>query len=263
MLLQSDLPDEILAMDDDEADTSERSISPPVLRLLFLVKWAFQFHISSAAPGALVVFLYHFLRLLASSTGSDFLQSISIHCPKSVAMVYKLLGIESETFRKYVVCPKCCSVYEMECCFEKQADGRKKSKYCVYIAYPNHPRNSMRKECGALLLQKVVKSTSLYDLRQFRTYVYQPLELALGHLFLRANFLKLTERWRNLPVIDNCFLRDIYCGEVWKEFQCPNGRNFLAAPYSLATMINVDWFQPFTREVFCWCHLSGHSKFAS
>ena len=48
-------------------------------------------------------------------------------------------------------------------------------------------------------------------------------------------------------VIDNCFLRDIYCGEAWKEFQCPNGRNFLAAPYSLATMINVDWFQPFTH----------------
>jgi len=135
----------------------------------------------------------------------------------------------------------------MECCFEKQADGLKRSKYCVYIAYPNHPRNLMRKECGALLLQKVVKSTSLYDLRQFRTYVYQPLESALGHLLLRANFLKLTEHWRNLPVIDNCFLRDIYCGEVWKEFQCPNGRNFLAAPYSLATMINVDWFQPFTH----------------
>lgn len=174
MLLQSDLPDEILAMDDeDETDTSEMSILPPVLRLLllFLVMWAFQFHISSAALGALVVFLYHFLRLLASSTDSDFLQSISIHCPKSVATVYKLLGIESETFRKYVVCPKCCSVYEMECCFEKQADGLKRSKYCVYIAYPNHPRNSMRKECGALLLQKVVKSTSLYDLRQFRTCI--------------------------------------------------------------------------------------------
>ena len=51
----------------------------------------------------------------------------------------------------------------------------------------------------------------------------------------------------NLPVIDKCFLRGIYCGEVWKEFQCANGKKFLAAPYSLATMINVDWFQPFTH----------------
>ena len=35
---------------------------PPVLRLLlFLVMWAFQFCISSAALGALVIFFYHFL----------------------------------------------------------------------------------------------------------------------------------------------------------------------------------------------------------
>ena len=59
-----------------------------------------------------------------------------------------------------------------------------RSKCCVHIAYPNHPQKSMCKECGALLLQKVVKSGSLYDLRQFRTYVYQPLESALGCLLL-------------------------------------------------------------------------------
>jgi len=58
MLLQSDLPVEILAMDDeDETDTSEKSILPPVLCLLFVVMWAFQFHISSAALGALVVYI--------------------------------------------------------------------------------------------------------------------------------------------------------------------------------------------------------------
>ena len=110
--------------DDDEIYTSEKSVLPPVLHLLlFLVVWAFQFRIFSAALGALIIFLYHFLRLLSSSTNSDFLRSLSIHCPKSVCTVYKLLGIESETFRKYVVCPKCYSVYEMECCFEKQAGG--------------------------------------------------------------------------------------------------------------------------------------------
>ena len=131
----------------------KKSVLPPVLCLLFLVMWAFQFHISSPALGALIIFLYHFLRLLSCSTNSDFLRLLSIHCPKSVCTVYKLIGIESETFRKYVVCPKCCSVYEMECCFEKQAGGMKRSKCCVHIAYPNHPQKLMCKECGALLLQ--------------------------------------------------------------------------------------------------------------
>lgn len=103
--------------DDDEIYTSEKSVLPPVLRLLllFLVMWAFHFRISSGALGALIIFLYHFLRLLSSSTNSDFLRSLFIHCPKSVCTVYKLLGIESEIFRKYVVYPECCSVYEMEC----------------------------------------------------------------------------------------------------------------------------------------------------
>lgn len=40
---------------------------------------------------------------------------------------------------------------------------------------------------------------------------------------------------------------DVYDGRMWSNFQCPNGRNFLAAPYSLATMLNLDWFQPFTH----------------
>lgn len=40
---------------------------------------------------------------------------------------------------------------------------------------------------------------------------------------------------------------DVYDGQMWSDFQCPNGRNFLAAPYSMATMLNSDWFQPFTH----------------
>ena len=48
-----------------------------------------------------------------------------------------------------------------------------------------------------------------------------------------------------------------------KNFSVLMEKQFLAAPYSLATMINVDWFQPFTREVLCSCSLSGHPKFAT
>lgn len=40
---------------------------------------------------------------------------------------------------------------------------------------------------------------------------------------------------------------DVYDGRMWSNFQCPNRQNFLAAPYSLATMLNLDWFQPFTH----------------
>ena len=114
--------------------------------------------------------------------------------------------------------------YEMEC-FQKQGGGLKRSKCCLYITYPN--QKSMRKECGALLLQKVVKSCSLYDLRQFRTYVYhQPLESALRHLLLRANFLQLTEHWQNLPIIDDCFLREIYWVKFGKNFIVLMGKTF-------------------------------------
>ena len=39
---------------------------------------------------------------------------------------------------------------------------------------------------------------------------------------------------------------DIYDGQVWKDWQCWDGRDFLATHY-LAVTLNLDWFQSFSH----------------
>ena len=40
-------------------------------------------------------------------------------------------------------------------------------------------------------------------------------------------------------------LKNVYVGEMWKEFQIVCGKPFLASPFNLALSLNVDWFEPF------------------
>ena len=44
-------------------------------------------------------------------------------------------------------------------------------------------------------------------------------------------------------------LRDIYDGKVWKRFQNVFGSPFLAAQFSYALMLNMDWYQPYSHTV--------------
>ena len=42
--------------------------------------------------------------------------------------------------------------------------------------------------------------------------------------------------------------RDVYDGQLWKDFLEPDGEPFLTLPYNYyyyAFCLNVDWFQPF------------------
>ena len=54
----------------------------------------------------------------------------------------------------------------------------------------------------------------------------------------------MCELWhlRNPPPDTTC---DIYDGQAWQEFQYVGGTPFLAAPYNLAFMLNIDWFTPY------------------
>ena len=58
-----------------------------------------------------------------------------------------------------------------------------------------------------------------------------------------CTFWELCNKWRE-GASDN-ILADIYSGKIWKEYQIYKGKNFLADPFNLAFMLNVDWFRPF------------------
>ena len=85
------------------------------------------------------------------------------------------IGVKNNDFISYVVCPACNTVYEYENCVVK-VPGKKVSKDCCHVAYPNHPHVSRRKTCGAKLL-KTVKKGNGYNLIPIKVYPYFPLKI--------------------------------------------------------------------------------------
>ena len=39
-------------------------------------------------------------------------------------------------------------------------------------------------------------------------------------------------------------------GRVWRDFQSPEMKNFLASPYCYLLTMNVDWFQPYKHNIY-------------
>lgn len=143
-LTQSELPEEIV--DNEHSDSEElgkpsRFYSPSGSLPAdgFIIMWGFVLQISNAALNSLVLFLYHFHRVVAScSQNHAELQQISHQCPKSFLTAQSLLGLHSDDFVQYVVCRKCDSVYELEACIARSPNGELVSKRCIHIEFSNH-----------------------------------------------------------------------------------------------------------------------------
>ncbi len=64
-------------------------------------------------------------------------------------------------------------------------------------------------------------------------------------MLLRPGFLDLCEKWRQAASNDRSLLLDVCDGRIWQEFMFVGGAAFLANSYSLAFILNIDWFQPY------------------
>ena len=191
-----------------------------------------------------------FIQCLGVAFHYDVLTNSSDFIPVGVNTVHKILGINSDLFTRYVVCPQCSSIYDYEDCFITKPNKEKESKRCCHIAYPEHPHISRRKRCDSLLLKKV-RSKHGFSLQPIKVYPYQSLKSALTRLAKNPGFLDVCEKWRrrgqNVP---NSYYGDVYDGNVWKEFNSPEKWNFLTSPFNYLLTLNVDWFEPFERGVY-------------
>lgn len=66
---------------------------------------------------------------------------------------------------------------------------------------------------------------------------------SIQDLLRRFSFVSQLDHWRTRQHDD--VLRDIYDGQIWKDFMYVQGIPFLAHSYTLALGINIDWFQPY------------------
>lgn len=109
--------------------------------MLFLASWQSQYAITDTALTVLIKFISHFFWFLGLFDNS--MAALSKLFPKSHYMLKKALGIADDDFYKYVVCPKCKSLYKYEDCFEMRS-GNKVSAKCKFVPWPNHPHRSRK-----------------------------------------------------------------------------------------------------------------------
>ena len=234
--------------EDDDNGSRENSLDPKSqngalsLILMFLLLWAAFYHISAAALNHLIQFLRYALSLIAP--GSPVVAALLASFPTSLYALKKHFHLSVDQFEKYVICPKCCSLYNFrECLSTTSIAARIYPKTCNHVAFRNHPIRSHRKPCGHNLLKEVITKTDrkFYPLK---SYCYYPIVKSLSAILNRQNLIEQCEHWRARAIPNNT-LADIYDGRVWQQFLTYKGRPFLSDPHNIGLMLNCDWFQPF------------------
>ena len=206
---------------------STKSQSQVILSLAtFLMFFQLIYKVSDRAIECILLFLRTFIKQLARVTACERLAAIAITIPKSIYQVRKIFGYDSNSFKKFAVCPKCST------CFELTGPTLNSTLTCSAESRRN-------RRCGAALFKKV-KCKSSYKFVPKKVFVYHPLKKSLTKLFQREEFHALIEQWRKRVQRPNV-MSDVYDGMIWKELS--EDRQFLSAPYNLCLKLNVDWFK--------------------
>lgn len=198
--------------------------------------------IFSLSDNALEILLT-FLRVMFDSIGTIFpvVASFAVLFPKSVHLLHKQLGLDKDRFIKYVVCPRCHTLYNFDDCYELVC-GRKVTKKCTFLHF-------RRTKCGEPLLKDVSLKSGETKLYPHKVYCYNSIIDSLRQFLQRPGFVNKCELWRSRD-IPSGLLADIFDGHIWKEWQYVGEKPYLAAPRNYAFMLNVYCFQPFKHSVY-------------
>ena len=137
--------------------------------MIFLCMWSSFCALSDNALDILLAFL----KALFESLGTLFpvLASFAVLFPKSLHLLRKQLGIDEDKFIKYVVCSKCHSLYMFDDCYDT-VRGKRVSKKCSYVQYPNHRQHFRRTKCNEPLLKEVTLKSGGTKLYPIKVYCY-------------------------------------------------------------------------------------------
>lgn len=91
--------------------------------------------------------------------------------PSSLYVVKKYFGLHKDCFIKFVVCPKCNSLYNYDSAYEK-VGGRRLSRKYSFVEFPNHRQRAHRKSCNEILLKEVKLQDGKLKLYHKKVYCY-------------------------------------------------------------------------------------------
>lgn len=234
--------------DDSEDEThqvSSKSSANTVVAGIyyFLAYYQLLYHLSERAINSLLSFIRLLLHYIGAIANHNVLREIAQALPKVMSTIRN--SFKQDEYIEYVVCPKCCTLYNIS---ESVINGDT-SKRCSFVEFPNHPHLSKRSACGEILLKKV-KVGNKYKLVPRKSYIYRSIVTTLKELARRKGFLDMCNQWQNRSKEHARFIGDIYDGKVWDDFKEIGGRPFLTLPNNLCLALNIDWFRLYKHSPY-------------
>ena len=155
---------------------------------MFLFTWQRIFRISDTGMGVLFLFFATFIGLLVSLFGLNHISEFVKHLPKTVLQARKFVGHYRDNFTKYVSCPKCHYVYDMDICKIRMPDKSIQSRKCTFVKFPNHPQRVHQKRCDAVLMKSIKTSAGTTILYPHQTFCYRSIIGALQDFMKKNKF---------------------------------------------------------------------------
>lgn len=145
--------------DIDEEEIQHDEINPQAksfVRWLVALLLAFQaaYAIPYTATHWLFTFLHATFTVLHSVCPTPFIYAVVSLLPCSLYLAWKLVHLHDDDFVRYVVCPKCDSLYDYQECIVHVRSELQSKRY-TYVAFKNHPFVRYRSPCNTVLLKKV------------------------------------------------------------------------------------------------------------
>ena len=186
--------------------------------------------------------MFQFLHVMRINCSSEYLSQLALMRPSSLYLLRKFVNLKRDNFVKFVVCPKCASLYQLKNC-TRLVGGQ-----IVLIIYGQKPFNKGHvRECGTALARKVISGSGKVRFYPPKIYCFNSVIDQVKGLRKRPGVPEMCEKWRKNQV-DETIVADVYDGSIWRDFLKFRGNDSLNAPRNLAFAINVDWFQPFKRR---------------
>ena len=196
--------------------------------------------ITDRATTWLIRFLSALLKCLATLSQCDRIQRIYSLFPTSFYRFKQYLTNRcgSSDITKYVVCPKCETLYTFDECFERKGVTvyTYTSKTCSHCEFGHIA-------CGQELLRKIVSQPGYPHIYPHKVYCYTAIISTLQRFFCRPGFFDLIESTRSAHT--DTMIRDVFQGQIWKDFLTYGGQPFLLAPLCYAMVLNIDWFEAY------------------
>jgi len=135
----------------------------------------------------LLKFLSRFFWIVETFDENSAIAKVARCMPNTLYKLKKHLGLmNNDDFVKYVVCPKCKTLYDYKDCFQSRC-GRQVSARCRFVPWSRHPHKNKRGPCDEILLKTVRTGTKTF-LYPRMVYPYNSVIKSLQVLLSRPGF---------------------------------------------------------------------------